>query len=51
MSDRFGTSDWSFRDALVVTLVNALKEQNKTLGIASICHGSGGGTAIALERL
>jgi acetyl-CoA C-acetyltransferase len=36
---------------LVVTLLNALKEQNKTLGIASLCHGTGGGTAIAVERL
>lgn len=36
---------------LVVTLLNALKEQNKTLGMASLCHGTGGGTAIALERL
>lgn len=35
---------------LVVTLLNALLEQNKTLGIASLCHGTGGGTAIALER-
>jgi acetyl-CoA C-acetyltransferase len=30
------------RTRLVVTLVNALKEQNTTLGIASICHESGG---------
>jgi acetyl-CoA C-acetyltransferase len=36
---------------LVVTLLNALKEQNKTLGMASLCHGTGGGTAIAVERL
>jgi acetyl-CoA C-acetyltransferase len=36
---------------IVVTLLNALKEQNKTLGIASVCHGTGGGTAIAVERL
>lgn len=36
---------------LVVTLLNALKEQNKTFGIVSLCHGTGGGTAIALERL
>jgi acetyl-CoA C-acetyltransferase len=36
---------------IVVTLLNALKQQNKTLGIASLCHGTGGGTAIALERL
>lgn len=36
---------------IVVTLLNALKERNKTLGMASLCHGTGGGTAIALERL
>ena len=36
---------------IVVTLLNALKEHNKTLGIVSLCHGTGGGTAIALERL
>jgi acetyl-CoA C-acetyltransferase len=36
---------------LVVTLLNALKELDKTLGIASLCHGTGGGTAIAVERL
>jgi acetyl-CoA C-acetyltransferase len=34
---------------LVVTLLNALKERNKTMGIATICHGMGGGTAIAVE--
>jgi acetyl-CoA C-acetyltransferase len=36
---------------IVVTLVNALIEQNKTLGLASLCHGTGGGTAIAIERV
>ena len=36
---------------IVVTLLNTLKERNKTLGMASLCHGTGGGTAIALERL
>ncbi|MDZ8187539.1 MAG: thiolase family protein [Nostoc sp. ChiSLP02] len=36
---------------LVVTLLNALKEQNKTVGIAALCHGTGGGTAIAIKRL
>jgi len=36
---------------IVVTLLNALNAQNKTLGMASLCHGTGGGTAIALERL
>jgi acetyl-CoA C-acetyltransferase len=36
---------------LVVTLLNALKEQNKTVGIATLCHGMGGGTAVAVEQL
>ncbi|HEY9613279.1 thiolase family protein [Allocoleopsis sp.] len=36
---------------LVVTLLNALKQRNKTLGMASLCHGTGGGTAIALQGL
>jgi acetyl-CoA C-acetyltransferase len=36
---------------IVVTLLNALKEQNKTLGLAALCHGTGGGTALAIERL
>jgi len=36
---------------ILVTLVNALQEQNGHLGLAAVCHGSGGGTAIALERL
>jgi acetyl-CoA C-acetyltransferase len=35
---------------IVVTLLNALKEQDKTLGLAALCHGTGGGTAITLER-
>jgi acetyl-CoA C-acetyltransferase len=36
---------------LVVTLLNALKEHNKTMSIAALCHGTGGGTAIAIKRL
>jgi acetyl-CoA C-acetyltransferase len=36
---------------IVVTLLNALKERNKDLGIAALCHGMGGGIAIALKRL
>lgn len=36
---------------IVVTLLNALKQRNGTLGLASVCHGTGGGTAIAIERL
>lgn len=36
---------------IIVTLLNALKEQDKTLGLAALCHGTGGGTALALERV
>jgi acetyl-CoA C-acetyltransferase len=36
---------------IVVTLLNALKEQDKTMGMAALCHGTGGGTAIAVERV
>lgn len=35
---------------IVVTLLNTLQERDRTIGIASICHGTGGGTAIAIER-
>ncbi len=34
---------------IVVTLINALKTHNKSRGVATLCHGTGGGTAIALE--
>jgi acetyl-CoA C-acetyltransferase len=36
---------------IVVTLLNALQQQDRTLGMAALCHGSGGGTAIAIERV
>lgn len=36
---------------VIVTLLNALKEQDKTLGLAALCHGTGGGTAVAIERI
>lgn len=36
---------------VIVTLLNALKEQDKTLGLAALCHGTGGGTAVAIERV
>lgn len=36
---------------IVVTLLHALKEYDKTLALAAICHGTGGGTALAFERL
>lgn len=36
---------------ILVTLLNALQEKDGHLGLASVCHGSGGGTALAIERL
>jgi len=36
---------------LVVTLLGALAARGATLGIAALCHGTGGATAVALERL
>jgi acetyl-CoA C-acetyltransferase len=35
---------------IIVTLINALKQQNKSLGLAALCHGTGGGTAMAIEN-
>lgn len=36
---------------IIVTLLHALNAQDKTLGLAALCHGTGGGTAIAIERV
>jgi len=36
---------------IIVTLLNALQHHSGQLGLAALCHGTGGGTAIALERL
>ena len=36
---------------LVVTLLNALNERSMSRGMAALCHGTGGGTAIAIERV
>lgn len=36
---------------IVVTLLNALTTEDKTRGLAAICHGTGGGTAFAVERV
>lgn len=36
---------------ILVTLVHALRQHDKTFGLAAICHGMGGSTAMALERL
>ena len=34
---------------IIVTLVNALQQEGKQRGIAALCHGVGGGTAVAVE--
>ena len=34
---------------LIVTLLHALRQRDKEWGIASLCHGTGGSTAVALE--
>jgi len=34
---------------IVVTLLTALQNHGGTLGLASLCHGTGGGTALAVE--
>ncbi len=36
---------------ILVTLLNALEQNDKTLGIASLCIGGGEGTAMAIERV
>jgi len=36
---------------IVVTLLHALSQQDGTRGLASICHGTGGGVALAVERV
>ncbi len=36
---------------ILVTLIHALRQHDGERGLASICHGTGGGTALALERV
>ncbi len=36
---------------IIVTLLNALRQRGGKMGLASLCHGAGGGTAMAVERL
>lgn len=36
---------------IMVTLLNALQQENKQRGIAALCHGTGGGTAVGLELM
>ncbi|MDE2957749.1 MAG: thiolase family protein [Bacteroidota bacterium] len=35
---------------IVVTLLHALKTRDQALGLAALCHGTGGGTALVVER-
>ncbi len=36
---------------ILVTLLHALRQHDGQHGLAAICHGTGGGTALALERV
>ena len=36
---------------IIVTLIHAMASQNVDNGLAAICHGTGGGTAVAIERV
>jgi acetyl-CoA C-acetyltransferase len=36
---------------ILVTLVHALRQHDGTRGLASICHGTGGGVALPVERV
>jgi len=36
---------------MIGTLINALEDRRGELGLASLCHGSGGATAVAIERI
>jgi acetyl-CoA C-acetyltransferase len=36
---------------IIVTLANVLKQHNGSIGVASICNGGGGASAVVIERL
>jgi acetyl-CoA C-acetyltransferase len=36
---------------IILSLMNVLKQKNGTLGMASICNGGGGASAIIIERM
>jgi acetyl-CoA C-acetyltransferase len=36
---------------IVTTLINVLKQNNSTIGVAGICNGGGGASAIVIEKL
>lgn len=36
---------------IILSLMSVLKQKNGTLGMASICNGGGGASAIVIERM
>lgn len=36
---------------IILSLMNVLRQKNGTLGMASICNGGGGASAIIIERM
>lgn len=36
---------------IILTLINVLRKQNAKYGMASICNGGGGASAVIIERL
>lgn len=36
---------------VIISLMNVLKRNNGSIGMASICNGGGGASALAIERL
>ena len=36
---------------ITITLANVLKQNNASIGVAGICNGGGGASAIVLERM
>jgi acetyl-CoA C-acetyltransferase len=36
---------------IVTTLINVLDQNNSTIGVAGICNGGGGASALVLEKL
>jgi len=36
---------------IITTLVNVLKQNNSSIGVAGICNGGGGASAIVIENL
>ena len=36
---------------IIVSLVNALHEHKKTVGVAAVCNGGGGASALVIERV